>query len=58
MKPFAARKLMQQAQSYDSAAMRRALGHLASADAHLKGMGTLPPELEFELMLGRLLSKG
>jgi hypothetical protein len=36
--------------------MRRALSHLACADAHLKGMGTLPPELEFELMLGRLLS--
>ena len=57
MKPFAARKLMQQAQSYDAETMRRALGYLASTDAHLKGMGTLPPELEFELMLGRLLSK-
>jgi len=56
MKPFAARKLVQQAQSYDAETMRRALGHLAAADAHLKGMGTLPPELEFELMLGRLLS--
>ena len=56
MKPFAARKLVLQAESYDTESMRRALGFLARADAHLKGMGTLPPELELELMLGRLLS--
>lgn len=56
MKPFAARKLVVQAQSYDAETMRLAQGYLAHADARLKGMGTLPPELEFELMLGRLLS--
>jgi len=55
IKPFAARKLVQQAQAYDAETIRRAMGHLAHADANLKGMGTLPPELEFELMLGRLL---
>ncbi len=55
MKPFAARKLVQQAAGYDLQRMRRAIGCLAEADTRMKGMGDLPPELEFELLLGRLL---
>jgi DNA polymerase-3 subunit delta len=56
MKPFPAKKLVQQAGSFDRVAAQRALGILAAADARMKGMGDLPAELELELCIGRLLA--
>lgn len=55
LKPFPARKLVQQSGLYDGEGIRRAMSLLAEADARLKGMGDLPDRLEFELCLGRLL---
>lgn len=56
MKPFPARKIVQQAAAYDSRSIGRALGILTDADARMKGMGTLPAELELQVCLGRLLA--
>lgn len=56
MKPFPAKKIVQQSMAYDSAAIGRALGVLTVADARMKGMGVLPAELEFEVCLGKLLA--
>ncbi|NLT35764.1 MAG: DNA polymerase III subunit delta [Gaiellales bacterium] len=55
MHPFAARKLWQQAREVTPEAVRIALGALAEADAQMKGKSNLPPDLVFELCLGRIL---
>ncbi|MCZ7661603.1 MAG: DNA polymerase III subunit delta [Thermoleophilia bacterium] len=56
LKPFPARKVVQQAGVYSVDAIREAMGVLAQTDARMKGMGNLPTELEFELCLGKLLA--
>jgi DNA polymerase-3 subunit delta len=56
MKPYPARKLMEQAARLGSDGIARRLSVLAETDARLKGMGTLPDEVELQLCLGRLLS--
>lgn len=55
LKPFPAKKLFQQAGAYTPESVSRALGHLADVEARLKGLGNLPPELELELCLGKLM---
>jgi DNA polymerase-3 subunit delta len=55
VKPYAAKKLMQQSQRYSAATVTLALAALADTDARLKGMGDLPEHLELELCLGSLL---
>lgn len=55
MHPFAARKLWQQAREVTPDAVRVVLGALAEADAQMKGKSNLPPDLVFELCLGRIL---
>lgn len=57
LKPFPARKLVQQSGLYDAEGIRLAIALLAESDARLKGMGDLPDQLEFELCLGRLLAQ-
>lgn len=56
MKPFPAKKLVQQASAFHSDSARRAIGVLAGSDARMKGMGDLPAELELELCIGRLVA--
>jgi DNA polymerase-3 subunit delta len=56
MKPYPVRKLAEQAASLGSRGISRRLAVLAESDARMKGMGTLPDEVEFQLCLGRLLS--
>ena len=56
MKPYPVRKLMEQAARLGSEGIARRLSVLAETDARLKGMGTLPDEVELQLCLGRLLS--
>ena len=56
MKPYPAKKIVQQSTSYDSRSIGLALGVLTEADARMKGKGTLPAELELEVCLGRLLA--
>jgi DNA polymerase III subunit delta len=56
LKPYPAKKLFAQAKAYDADGVREVLGHLAAVEARMKGAGDLPPELELELCLGRLLA--
>ena len=56
MKPYPVRKLMEQAARLGSDGIARRLAVLAETDARMKGMGTLPDEVELQLCLGRLLS--
>ena len=56
MKPYPARKLMEQAERLGVEGIGRRLSVLADTDARMKGMGTLPDEVELQLCLGRLLS--
>lgn len=56
MKPYPVRKLMEQASRLGSEGIARRLSVLADTDARMKGMGTLPDEVELQLCLGRLLS--
>jgi DNA polymerase-3 subunit delta len=56
MKPYPVRKLMEQANRLGSEGIARRLSVLAETDARMKGMGTLPDEVELQLCLGRLLS--
>jgi DNA polymerase-3 subunit delta len=56
MKPYPARKLMEQADRLGPDGIARRLSVLAESDARMKGMGTLPDEVELQLCLGRLLS--
>lgn len=55
MKPYPVRKLLEQAGRLGSEGIGRRLSVLAETDARMKGMGTLPSELELQLCLGRLL---
>ena len=57
MKPYPARKLMEQAARLGSDGIARRLSVLAETDARMKGMGTLPDEVELQLCLGRLLAR-
>jgi DNA polymerase III subunit delta len=56
IKAFPARKLVEQAGRLGAEGIARRLAVLADSDARLKGMGALPPELELQLCLGRLLA--
>jgi hypothetical protein len=47
---------MEQANRLGSDGIARRLSVLAETDARMKGMGTLPDEVELQLCLGRLLS--
>lgn len=55
MKPYACRKLVDQAASLGTDGIARRLAILADTDARMKGMGTLPEEMELQMCLGRLL---
>lgn len=55
LKPYPARKLMEQAALLGTAGVARRLSILAESDARMKGMGTLPDDVELQLCLGRLL---
>jgi DNA polymerase-3 subunit delta len=55
LKPYPARKLMEQATLLGTSGVSRRLAILAESDARLKGMGTLPDDVELQLCLGRLL---
>jgi DNA polymerase-3 subunit delta len=56
VKPYAAKKLLQQSQRYSVETVTAALAILAATDARLKGMGDLPEQLELELCVGSLLA--
>jgi len=56
LKAFPARKLVEQAGRLGADGIARRLAVLAETDARMKGMGTLPPEMELQLCLGRLLA--
>ncbi len=56
MKRFPVQKLMEQSSLLGTDGISRRLAILAETDARMKGMGTLPTEMELELCLGRLLS--
>jgi DNA polymerase III subunit delta len=56
LKAFPARKLVEQAARLGSDGIARRLAVLAETDARMKGMGTLPQEMELQLCLGRLLA--
>jgi DNA polymerase-3 subunit delta len=56
MKPYPVRKLTEQAALLGAEGIAQRLAVLAETDAHMKGMGTLPDELELQLCLGRLLN--
>ena len=56
VKPYAAKKLLQQSQRYSVETVTAALAVLADTDARLKGMGDLPEQVELELCVGSLLA--
>jgi DNA polymerase-3 subunit delta len=56
MKPYPVRKLMEQSALLGTDGISRRLAVLADTDARMKGMGTLPDDMELQLCLGRLLS--
>jgi DNA polymerase III delta subunit len=56
LKAFPARKLVEQANLLGADGVARRLAVLAETDARMKGMGTLPIELELQLCLGCLLA--
>jgi DNA polymerase-3 subunit delta len=56
LKPYPAKTVVQQADNYGVDSIGRAVGLLAETDARMKGKGNLPPELELELCLGRLVA--
>ena len=56
MKPYPVRKLMEQASLLGTDGIARRMAVLADTDARMKGMGTLPAEMELQMCLGRLLS--
>jgi DNA polymerase-3 subunit delta len=56
LKAFPARKLVEQAGRLGPEGIARRLAVLAETDARMKGMGTLPPDMELQLCLGRLLA--
>ena len=56
MKAYPVRKLMEQSSLLGTDGISRRLAVLAETDARMKGMGTLPAEMELQLCLGRLLN--
>jgi len=56
VKPFVLGKLLEQSTLLGLPGISRRLRILAETDARLKGAGTLSPEIELELCLGKLLS--
>ena len=56
MKPYPTGKLVEQAALLGADGIARRLAVLAETDARMKGAGTLPPEMELELCLGRMLA--
>lgn len=56
LKAFPARKLVEQAGHLGAEGIARRLAVLADTDARMKGMGTLPDDMELQLCLGRLLA--
>jgi len=56
LKAFPARKLVEQAAHLGAEGIGRRLAVLADTDARMKGMGTLPDDMELQLCLGRLLA--
>lgn len=54
IKPFPAKKALQQADRMGSAKLRRALRLLAQADVDLRGATAVPPEATIEVLVGRL----
>ncbi len=57
MKAFPVRKLMEQAAILGPEGVGRRLAVLAETDARMKGMGSLPAEMELQLCVGRLLAE-
>jgi DNA polymerase III delta subunit len=55
MKLYPCRKMIDQAAVLGTDGIARRLAVLADTDARMKGMGTLPDEMELQLCLGRLL---
>lgn len=56
MKPYPVRKLMEQSALLSTDGIARRLAILAETDARMKGMGTLPDEMELQMCLGKLLN--
>ena len=56
MKPYPVKKLMEQASLLGAEGIGSRLAVLAETDARMKGMGSLPAEMELHLCLGRLLA--
>ena len=54
MKPFPLRKLLEQSALLGADGVARRLAVLADTDARMKGLGTLPAEMELQMCLGRL----
>ena len=54
MKAYPLRKLMEQSALLGADGVARRLAILADTDARMKGMGTLSPEMELQVCLGRL----
>jgi DNA polymerase III subunit delta len=57
MKAFPVRKLMEQAALLGSEGIGKRLSVLAETDARMKGMGSLPADMELQLCIGRLLAE-
>lgn len=57
MKPYPVKKLMEQAALLGPDGIARRLRILADTDARMKGMGTLPSDMELQVCLGRLLAE-
>jgi DNA polymerase-3 subunit delta len=55
LKPYPARKLLEQAARLGTDGVARRLAILAESDVRMKGGGTLPDDVELQLCLGRLL---
>jgi DNA polymerase III subunit delta len=55
MKPYPVKKLLEQSALLGTDGITRRLAVLADTDARMKGMGNLPPEMELQLCLGKLL---
>jgi DNA polymerase-3 subunit delta len=56
LKAYPARKLTEQSGYLGAEGIARRLAVLAETDARMKGMGTLPVDMELQLCLGRLLA--
>ena len=56
LKPFPARKLVEQAALIGADGISRRLAVLAETDPRMVGMGTLSEDMELQLCLGRLLA--